>query len=100
MARSCHRIGTNVGFTAKRRKSTLCLSSSGGGLFGRPVTREGLGRFLILGAFFRHPSGLIRTPYRPSASAFFNSDLITTEDQLSAAALASLDVCPGYSAAG
>src|SRR5689334_8827709 len=31
------------------------LSSSGGGLFGRPVIRKDLGRFLILGLFFERP---------------------------------------------
>jgi hypothetical protein len=36
-----------VGFTARLVKRNLCLSSSGGGLFGRPVTRKGLGRFLF-----------------------------------------------------
>jgi hypothetical protein len=28
------------------------MSSSGGGLFGRPETRKGFGAFLIFGAFF------------------------------------------------
>ena len=45
--------GTNVRFTAFREGSILQVSSSGGGLFGRPLIREDLGRFLILGQFFR-----------------------------------------------
>ena len=33
MAISCQNIGTNVGFTAGTDESSLCSSSSGGGLF-------------------------------------------------------------------
>jgi hypothetical protein len=43
--------GTIVEFTAPLTKSILCMSSSGGGLFGRPATRKSLGRFLIFGRF-------------------------------------------------
>jgi len=39
--------GTNVGFTSGGVNVTLSLSSSGGGLFGRPMTRKSLGRFLF-----------------------------------------------------
>jgi hypothetical protein len=46
MAISCQSIGTNVGFTVQPVKSTLCVSSSGGGLFGRPAIREGQGALL------------------------------------------------------
>jgi len=49
MAISCQKVGTNVGFTAETDECSLCSSSSGGGLFGRPVIREDLGRFLIFG---------------------------------------------------
>jgi len=43
---------TNGGFTAHPANSNVCLSSSGGGLFGRPNSQES-GRFLILGVLFR-----------------------------------------------
>jgi hypothetical protein len=46
MAISCQKVGTNVGFTAETDESSLCSSSSGGGLFGRPMTREGQGALL------------------------------------------------------
>ncbi len=49
IAVSCQQVGTMVGFTLGPQKSTLCLSSSGGGLFGRPMTRKGRGRFLFGG---------------------------------------------------
>jgi len=38
--------GTAVGFTSKGGKHTLGLSSSGGGLFGRPMTRKSYGALL------------------------------------------------------
>jgi hypothetical protein len=38
---------TNVGFTPPRENHTLSVSSSGGGLFGRPATRKSSGRFLF-----------------------------------------------------
>jgi hypothetical protein len=43
--------GTNVGFTAETDESSLCSSSSGGGLFGRPMTREGQGALLNFGPY-------------------------------------------------
>ena len=41
-------ISTNVEFTSKREDLSLSLSSSGGGLFGRPTTRKGCGALLNL----------------------------------------------------
>src|SRR5579863_1046889 len=43
--------GTKVGFTVSRENHTLSMSSSGGGLFGRPVTRKSSGRFLFTALF-------------------------------------------------
>lgn len=51
MAISCQKVGTNVGFTAETDESSLCSSSSGGGLFGRPMTREGQGALLNFGPY-------------------------------------------------
>src|SRR5271166_3037240 len=47
--------GTNVGFTLLGEERTLCLSSSGGGLFGRLMTRKSHGTLLTLGAIY--PTG-------------------------------------------
>jgi hypothetical protein len=44
--------GTNVQCTGPRERRIFGLSSSGGGLFGRPVTLRSLGRFLIFGRQF------------------------------------------------
>jgi hypothetical protein len=44
--------GTNVGFTPKEEERSLCLSSSGGGLFGRPTTRKSYGALLNFGELF------------------------------------------------
>jgi hypothetical protein len=51
--------GTNVQCTGPRERRIFGLSSSGGGLFGRPVTLRSLGRFLIFGRQFRE-RGLTR----------------------------------------
>jgi hypothetical protein len=52
MACSCHEIGTKVEFTLRRMGRIFSVSRPGGGLFGRPITRESLGRFLFVGFFF------------------------------------------------
>jgi hypothetical protein len=44
--------GTNVEFTSQGPERTLASSSSGGGLFGRPMTRKGHGALLNLGLAF------------------------------------------------
>ena len=41
MAGSCYLGGTSVAFTALREPGIVVLSSSGGGLFRRPMTRMG-----------------------------------------------------------
>jgi hypothetical protein len=46
----CHATGTKVGFTFNRKQANLPVSSSGGGLFGRPVTYKS-GALLIFGDF-------------------------------------------------
>jgi hypothetical protein len=38
---------TFVLFTPRQKRTIVALSSSGGGLFGRPATRESSGRFLF-----------------------------------------------------
>jgi hypothetical protein len=53
MADSCHALSTNVEFTIFSERDTLSVSSSGGGLFGRPTTRKSPGRFLFLVADLR-----------------------------------------------
>jgi hypothetical protein len=45
--------GTKVQWSGLRERRIFGLSSSGGGLFGRPVTLRSLGRFLIFGRQFR-----------------------------------------------
>jgi hypothetical protein len=45
----CHATGTKVEFTFAGQKGKLHVSSSGGGLFGRPTTLKSPGRFLFLG---------------------------------------------------
>jgi hypothetical protein len=53
-------IGTNVEFTSKRGEHNLRLSSSGGGLFGRLMTRKSCGTLLNFGgAFVRANSAAI-----------------------------------------
>jgi hypothetical protein len=42
---------TNVGFTRKAANRIVSLSSSGGGLFGRPVILTDPGRFLFVAEF-------------------------------------------------
>ena len=44
-----------VPFTARSLQSMLSVSSSGGGLFGRPATHASLGRFLIFRSFATLP---------------------------------------------
>jgi hypothetical protein len=51
MACSCHEIGTKVECTLLRLGRIFSVSRPGGGLFGRPTTRESLGRFLFVGVF-------------------------------------------------
>jgi hypothetical protein len=60
--------GTNVGFTSKRRKNILSLSSSGGGLFGRLTTRKSCEALLIFGEFFSTP----RQPLGPLSQDVYN----------------------------
>ncbi len=48
--------GTNVEFTSQGPESSLAMSSSGGGLFGRPMTRKSHGALLILGIASRRSS--------------------------------------------
>ena len=43
---------TKVEFTYSRENIILGLSSSGGGLFGRPMTRKSLGRFVCVPSMF------------------------------------------------
>jgi len=60
--------GTKVEFTASRKNLILSVSSSGGGLFGRPVTRKSSGRFLFGGQFLdgRFPPAKDISPSRVS----------------------------------
>jgi hypothetical protein len=69
MATWCQGIGTKVRFTAVGLKSILCSSSSGGGLFGRPVTREGQGTLLNFGSsLFTISGGTLIKSYTPLSS--------------------------------
>jgi hypothetical protein len=54
--------GTRVQFTALWQGSVLQMSSSGGGLFGRPAIRKDRGRFLIFGRKIPRPAGLRYDP--------------------------------------
>ena len=51
MAYSCYGIGTKVECTYFWPGRIFSVSRPGGGLFGRPITRESLGRFLFGGVF-------------------------------------------------
>jgi hypothetical protein len=48
-------VGTIVGFTASERPTILPVSSSGGGLFGRPATRKSSGRSYFLQKIIARP---------------------------------------------
>src|SRR5262249_46958147 len=63
MAISCRWAGTKVEFTYWRQGNTLLLSSSGGGLFGRPTTRKSPGRFSFLDRFWLLSRISARDPY-------------------------------------
>jgi hypothetical protein len=49
-------VGTIVEFTSRAAKRTLGSSSSGGGLFGRPMTRKSHGTLLNFGTICRTSS--------------------------------------------
>jgi hypothetical protein len=63
--------GTKVGFTATRKNLILSVSSSGGGLFGRPVTRKSSGRFLFGVPFV--PLHIFRSTMASALSGEFGS---------------------------
>jgi hypothetical protein len=54
---SCHRISTKVEFTDFLLQPNLAVSSSGGGLFGRPAIRKGSGALLKFLRYFRKNGG-------------------------------------------
>jgi len=76
MACSCHEIGTKVECTPLRLGRIFSVSRPGGGLFGRPTTRESLGRFLIVGVF---SAVLIPRRERPAHAGVTRSHVGTAE---------------------
>ena len=66
--------GTIVACTTPRRNRILCLSSSGGGLFGRPTTQRESGALLICERDSRRP--VENQPPAPTAK-FFSRETVT-----------------------
>ena len=61
---SCHRISTKVEFTDFLLQPNLTVSSSGGGLFGRPAIRKGSGALLNSCTIFEKTAARVRPTHR------------------------------------